>query len=237
MPSFAKRDPADLPLQLLDALVDLRLVQPELQRCHRSGLLRRRGRRGNGAWFPASSVLLTLAADALGRLVLLWRFALPARRRWRAWAGQLVGRRCGHIPQALISLPSFGVYANLALSAPLGPACSGRHSPRSGLPPARVRRLPLKERCLDTAISTQTMRQIPVDRPKYRAAAAHHFKWHPPLDLAHRFTPQTDGKTDFAGFCPLLSSHSPSCDAIREQQNRNQSSGTESSSSDPCCEH
>jgi hypothetical protein len=47
LPSFAKRDPADLPLQLLDALVDLRLVQPELQRCqrcHRSGLLRR-GRR------------------------------------------------------------------------------------------------------------------------------------------------------------------------------------------------
>ena len=33
--------------------------------------------------------------------------------------------------------------------------------------------------------------------------------WHPPLDLAHRFTPQTDGKTDFAGFCPLLISHSP----------------------------
>ena len=30
--------------QLFDALVDLRLVQPELQRCHRSGLLRR-GRR------------------------------------------------------------------------------------------------------------------------------------------------------------------------------------------------
>ena len=33
--------------------------------------------------------------------------------------------------------------------------------------------------------------------------------WHPPLDLAHRFTPQTDQKTDFAGFCPLLTSHSP----------------------------
>ena len=33
--------------------------------------------------------------------------------------------------------------------------------------------------------------------------------WHPPLDLAHRFTPQTDGKTDFAGFCPLLTSFSP----------------------------
>jgi len=33
--------------------------------------------------------------------------------------------------------------------------------------------------------------------------------WHPPLDLAHRFTPRNDGKTDFAGFCPLLISHSP----------------------------
>jgi hypothetical protein len=33
--------------------------------------------------------------------------------------------------------------------------------------------------------------------------------WHPLLDLAHRFTPQTDRKTDFAGFCPLLTSHSP----------------------------
>ncbi len=32
--------------------------------------------------------------------------------------------------------------------------------------------------------------------------------WHPPLDLAHRFTPLR--KTDFAGFCPLLTSHSPS---------------------------
>ena len=36
------------------------------------------------------------------------------------------------------------VYANFALSATLGPACSGGHSPRSGLPPARVRRPPLK---------------------------------------------------------------------------------------------
>ncbi len=34
--------------------------------------------------------------------------------------------------------------------------------------------------------------------------------WHPLLDFAHRFTPQTDGKPDFAGFCPLLTSHSPS---------------------------
>ena len=152
---------------VLDALVDLRLDQPELQRCHRSGLLRRRGRRGNGAWFPASSVLFTPAADFLRRLVLLWCFALPARRRWRDWAG--------HIPQALFSLPSLRVYANVAFSAPLGPACSGCHSPRSGLPPARVRRLPLKERCLDKAISTQAMRQIPVDCPKYRGAAPHHF--------------------------------------------------------------
>ena len=33
--------------------------------------------------------------------------------------------------------------------------------------------------------------------------------WHPPLDLAHSFTPKTDGNPDFAGFCPLLTSHSP----------------------------
>ena len=33
--------------------------------------------------------------------------------------------------------------------------------------------------------------------------------WHPPLDLAHRFTPLKPRKTDFAGFCPLLTSHSP----------------------------
>ena len=187
MPSFAKRDLADLPLQLLDALVDLRLVQPELQRCHRSGLLRRRGRRGNGAWFPASSVLLTPAADFLRRLVLLWRFALPARRRWRAWAGPLGG----HIPQAFFSLPSLRVYANVAFSAPLGPACSGCHSPRSGLPPARVRRLPLKERCLDKEISTQAMRQIPVDCPKYRGPGPHHFgtlRWIWRIVLPHKPT-------------------------------------------------
>ena len=126
MPSFAKRYLADLPLQLLDALVDLRLVQPELQRCHRSGLLRRRGRRGNGAWFPASSVLLTPAADFLRRLVLLRRFGLPARRRWRAWAGQLGGHICHAL---LFSLP-LRVHADDALAASLGSA-SG-HSPRSG---------------------------------------------------------------------------------------------------------
>ena len=87
MPSFAKRDLADLPLQLLDALVDLRLVQPELQRCHRSGLLRRRGRRGNGAWFPASSDHLALIAQLLVWLVLLRRVGLAFGK----WLGSGLG--------------------------------------------------------------------------------------------------------------------------------------------------
>jgi hypothetical protein len=53
-----------------------------------------------------------------------------------------------------------------------------------------VRRLPLKERCLDKEISTQAMRQIPVDCPKYRANLAHHFG-------------------TLAGFLPIVLPHKP----------------------------
>ena len=102
---------------------------------------------------------------------------------------------------SIFSLPSLRFYGNVAFSAPLGPACSGCHSPRSGLPPARVRRLPLKERCLDKAISTQAMRQIPVDCPTYRGAAPHHFGtlrliW--PIGLPH----ETMEKLISPGFAP-----------------------------------
>ena len=102
---------------------------------------------------------------------------------------------------SIFSLPSLRFYGNVAFSAPLGPACSGCHSPRSGLPPARVRRLPLKERCLDKAISTQAMRQIPVDCPKYRGAAPHHFgtlRWIWRIVLPH----ETKEKLISPGFAP-----------------------------------
>jgi hypothetical protein len=61
-----------------------------------------------------------------------------------------------------------------------------------------------------TAISTPAMRQISVDRAKYRAAAAHHFGT---LGWIWRFVSphiETDGNPDFAGFCPFLTSHSES---------------------------
>ena len=71
----------------------------------------------------------------------------------------------------------------------------------AAFPPARVRRLPLKERCLDKTISTQAMRQIPVDCPKYRGPGPHHFgtlRWIWRIVLPH----ETMEKLISPGFAP-----------------------------------
>ena len=200
------RDLADLLLQLLDALVDLRLVQPELQRCqrcHRSGLLRR-GRRTRLRIGTPLCIRLALIAQ---------RFAGHKRHRWLGlalggwrWARRLVGRRCGHICQALLFSLPLRVHTNQACPASLWP--TSVHSPRSGPSASEIE-----------GVTTERMQQATgafgpeagekSSAPPEISGQFGPSLWHPRRISPHRFTPQTDGKTDFAGFCPLLTSHSP----------------------------
>ena len=198
MPSFANRDLADLPLQLLDALVDLRLVQPELQRCHRSGLLRRRALE-TGQWRLVSSVVRHLDTCC----------GFPQKARTSlalCVAGSTAVAGLGWTARRPHSSSTFlsSVASSLCKRRILRTAWAGllwmsfaakRPSAGEGKEATPQRTLP-GEGDFDTGDAPNPNRLPEI------SGAWPPSLWHPPLDLAHRFTPRNDGKLISPGFAP-----------------------------------